>query len=332
MDRYPLISIIVPVYNSEKFLTECIQSIVSQSYKNWELLLIDDGSNDKSAQICDKFKECFNNIRVWHTNNQGVSSARNLGLKEAKGQWIKFLDSDDFMDAEALKTLIENTQDSDIVCHGYMEFPKEVKHKITNDIKLYPDFQSTYSDVEKLFLHCFYNTICNKLYKRDILKYTFDEKLSLGEDLLFNLANMPLARGIKLIPDILYRYRVLPVQSLSKFSDTNALNVQVYLKKALDNSFDNKNKIRQLTSISFLNAMLGKMQLLVYDKRLSKSDKLKYLSSWLYSKEFEKALVYRQNLSLIRRILLKYKSSILIYYFFRFKKFLSNFKVIFNKF
>ncbi len=95
-----MISIIVPVYNSEKYLDQCIQSILSQTYTDFELLLIDDGSTDSSGAICDKYAEQDSRVRVFHKENGGVSSVRNLGLDNAKGEWIGWVDSDDYIDAE----------------------------------------------------------------------------------------------------------------------------------------------------------------------------------------------------------------------------------------
>ena len=92
----PLVSVIVPVYNVEKYLPRCLDSILQQTYKKWELLLIDDGSKDESGKICDDYAVKDERIRVVHTSNQGVSSARNKGLDAAIGEWIAFIDPDDW--------------------------------------------------------------------------------------------------------------------------------------------------------------------------------------------------------------------------------------------
>ena len=97
MDDNALISVIVPVYNVENYLYKCISSIITQSYGNFELILIDDGSIDKSGEICDSFSEKDNRIKVIHKVNEGVSSARNYGLKQARGEYICFVDSDDYV-------------------------------------------------------------------------------------------------------------------------------------------------------------------------------------------------------------------------------------------
>lgn len=110
-----LISIIIPVYNTEKYLDRCIQSVLAQTYTNWELLLIDDGSTDSSGIICDKYAAHDNRIRVFHKPNGGVSSARNLGLDNAKGEWISFVDADDWIENSMLydahqKAIDENAE------------------------------------------------------------------------------------------------------------------------------------------------------------------------------------------------------------------------------
>ena len=92
----PKISIIVPVYNAEQWLERCIESIVAQTYADWELLLVDDGSNDRSGDICDRYAASDPRIQAFHKPNGGVSSARNLGLDHAQGEWITFVDSDDY--------------------------------------------------------------------------------------------------------------------------------------------------------------------------------------------------------------------------------------------
>lgn len=107
----PIISIIVPVYNTEKYLDKCIQSVLAQTYTNWELLLIDDGSTDSSGAICDKYAAEDNRIRVFHKENGGVSSARNLGLDNAQGEWISFVDADDWIENSMLHDAYQKAMD-----------------------------------------------------------------------------------------------------------------------------------------------------------------------------------------------------------------------------
>ena len=117
MVDYGLISVIIPVYNVEQYLKKSIESVLMQTYQSFEILLIDDGSTDNSPQLCDEFAVQHENIRVFHKINGGASSARNVGLKEAKGKYIFFLDSDDWIEPNALEAMITtaNSEKADLV-------------------------------------------------------------------------------------------------------------------------------------------------------------------------------------------------------------------------
>lgn len=107
----PIISIIVPVYNGDKYLSRCVDSILNQTFQDWELLLVDDGSTDKSGEICDEYAIKDKRIKAFHKKNGGVSSARNYGIKHIEGEWIMFCDADDELMAFCLKKLISFIQE-----------------------------------------------------------------------------------------------------------------------------------------------------------------------------------------------------------------------------
>ena len=106
MEDYGLISVIIPVYNAEKYLSKSVNSVLSQTYQRFEILLIDDGSTDQSPQMCDEYAAQYKNIHAFHKQNGGASTARNAGLENAKGEYIFFLDSDDWLEPNALETMI----------------------------------------------------------------------------------------------------------------------------------------------------------------------------------------------------------------------------------
>ena len=121
MKKY-LVSIIIPVYNIKNYITKCIESVISQSYKNLEIILVDDGSSDESGLICDNYAKSDNRIKVIHKKNGGLSDARNVAIDVAKGDFIYFIDGDDYIHHNSISVLIEayNNTQSDIVTGGFM--------------------------------------------------------------------------------------------------------------------------------------------------------------------------------------------------------------------
>ncbi|TJZ59882.1 glycosyltransferase family 2 protein [Sphingobacterium olei] len=186
----PCVSIIIPIYKAEEYLPQCIDSILSQTFDDFEVLLIDDGSPDKSGELCDEYAAKDDRIRVFHKENTGVSSSRNLGLSEARGKWVTFIDSDDWINADYLKKLMLYAQlDIQIVLGGYKKQSLRVQQIFTSgndlnyskaDIHLFfQDFISTY----------IVRTVWGGLYLSSIIKNKeiyFDETLAIGEDTIFN--------------------------------------------------------------------------------------------------------------------------------------------------
>ena len=116
----PKISIILPVYNSEKYISQCIESVLLQTLSDFELIIIDDGSIDSSGKICDRYAQSDNRISVIHQNNNGVSYSRKIGIEKAASEWIGFIDSDDWIEPDTLKNTYDTAikEKSDIVCFG----------------------------------------------------------------------------------------------------------------------------------------------------------------------------------------------------------------------
>ena len=183
-----LISVIVPVYKVEKYLRRCIESILAQTHKNIEMLLVDDGSPDGSGAICNEYAEKDSRVRVFHKENGGVSSARNLGLREAKGQYIGFVDADDYIDMTMYETLLNNLikESADIsVCSYYQEDDNGVFHKHWPQ----DDYLTISGDrqIEYLIANRYYTcSSCDRLFKKALLSgLQFDETKKVYEDLLF---------------------------------------------------------------------------------------------------------------------------------------------------
>lgn len=187
------ISIIIPVYNTENYLEKCISSVINQSYTNLEILLVDDGSTDGSGIICDKYAKKDQRVKVFHKKNGGASTARNLGLRYAKGEFIGFVDSDDYIDFDMYEILLkEMDEDVDMVsCGTMLEFPSRVEQKkyITNLVRNCKKYTKE-EGIEQLLLDkafCF--SQCDKLFRKELFNNVVYPKGRTSEDfwVLFNI-------------------------------------------------------------------------------------------------------------------------------------------------
>ena len=182
------ISVIVPVYNVEAYLERCVESILHQTYTNFELILINDGSTDSSGKICDDLANQYENIKVYHIENAGVSNARNLGIQLATGAWITFIDSDDFVTNDYLATLASAVEGEHV---GFVIAPlHHIKNGIVTDLPPYSgrkELWSTEETMKELLMTTktsFFPVA--KLFNRDLLaEEKFNTDYHLAEDALF---------------------------------------------------------------------------------------------------------------------------------------------------
>ena len=196
-----LISIVVPVYNASKTIERCIESVLSQTYSQFELIIIDDGSTDDSLAICEKIAMSDSRIIVRHQENKGVSAARNLGISLCNGEWISFVDSDDYLGERFLHDLISDSSDCELIVGGYIK-----KYVKTNQEVKGVQFPNKYIEMgddcmpiwDEVLL---YGTPWGKLFKSDIIKtynISFPIDYSLHEDHIFNFVFLLYASRIKL--------------------------------------------------------------------------------------------------------------------------------------
>ncbi|MBF7095392.1 glycosyltransferase [Streptococcus sp. HF-1907] len=187
-------SVIIPVYNVENYLPRCIDSLLTQNYSDLEILLIDNGSKDQSGQICENYAAQFSNITAYHIPNKGVSSARNFGLAKAKGEFICFVDADDYL-VENLFSDVENQLDSelDLLVFSYYNSIEKNLSEIARSAKILPikgkkDKSEFIALFQELFLTDMMYTVWNKIYRREFLEkhQIVFENYELGEDVRFN--------------------------------------------------------------------------------------------------------------------------------------------------
>ena len=182
------ISVIVPVYNVEDYLERCVESILQQTYAHFELILINDGSTDSSGQICDHLASQYENIKVYHIENAGVSNARNMGIQLATGSWVTFIDSDDFVTQDYLATLASAVEGLNV---GFVIAPlHHIKNGIVTDLPPHSgktELWSTEETMKELLMTTrtsFFPVA--KLFKRDLLAdEKFNTNYHLAEDALF---------------------------------------------------------------------------------------------------------------------------------------------------
>lgn len=219
-----MLSIIIPVYNTEEYLRPCLDSILSQSFADYEVLLIDDGSSDDSGRICNAYAQKDSRILVLHKENGGVSSARNLGLNHAKGEWIYFVDSDDEILPGGLQTLVDGiSEDVDLVGGGYEQYgiDGELLEAVTDR------FVVSFSQEESLLMlypgHSLYYSylgyMCLWLFRRQIIeenKLRFDPNIRIKEDTLFVVQYICQSKGKT-------RFNSTPVYKY-KMRNTSAMN------------------------------------------------------------------------------------------------------------
>ena len=267
-DSKELISIIVPIYNTDCYLRQCLDSIINQSYKNFEVLLVNDGSVDDSAMICKEFAEKDSRIRYFEKENGGVSSARNLGLKNVKGNYITFVDSDDWIEENYLEVLYnalkENEVDVAISTHKdfnmddnlyYLPFYSEEQlhtldiGKVSRDefLELFPELSSLNHD---------FNCAVSKLFKADVVKnLLFDESINYGEDLDFFFNLYLNVSSIYYVNQPTYIYRQHQTSASNNCLESHAISeIRIYekiLKKIMEIGILNHSYIEKFKIILY---------------------------------------------------------------------------------
>jgi len=232
----PLISVIVPVYNTGNYLEKCVESILNQTFRDFELLLINDGSTDNSGELCDKFAGSDSRIIVFHKKNEGVADARNIGIKSANGKYLTFVDSDDWIDEQYLQNFLCPSLDENehtFVIQGVL---KEVKDHTAHRFE-FPILHLKKEQLSALFSD--YRIlesgfVCAKLYNREIIHQNnirFQKDIKVHEDLLFMLEYLSIVKEIQTLNNCNYHYFFDNPNSLTKqqkpFEERNTLFIRL---------------------------------------------------------------------------------------------------------
>lgn len=247
-----LISVIIPVYNVKEYLTNCVESIEAQTYKSFEIILVDDGSSDGSEKLCDELGKAYSNITVVHQKNAGASAARNNGIAHAKGRYTVFCDSDDFIDSTMLEKLINTKKlypEHLPVCGIRKISAEKEKDYLIKGEKFLTLDKSDFFIIQEAQL---FNAPVNKLFDKEIIdsfSIRFNPDIVLGEDMAFNADYVMKANcDFAVINEPLYFYNIFVNESLSKR----------YIPDILDNYIALDRKFREL--IEFTGADMNKYE------------------------------------------------------------------------
>ena len=277
-------SVVIPVYNASSSLKRCVDSWLAQSRSDLELLLVDDGSTDGSAGLCDELADSDPRIRVIHQKNSGVSAARNTGIQEACGEYVLFTDSDDYVAVDYLEKMVncvDNTG-ADLALCGFhhlfegADIPKSPRSGVW-------ELQHFKEMFLELYSMSYLNMPWNKLYRKDLMG-TFDTSLSLGEDLLFNLDYLSRCRKIAVLSDKLcYYIQDLQKTSLSSVVRTNRLELarrvceaaEVFYEKTWGEHCPNGQIFTR-----YMNEVLDECEKLPLQKELSYQEKIETIRQY----------------------------------------------------
>lgn len=256
------LSVIIPVYNLETVIGKCIESILGQSFTNFEVLIIDDGSTDKTKDICEKYTK-DNRVIYYNKPNGGVSSARNYGLTKSEGEWVTFIDGDDYVEPDYFSTLL-TYRNTDLIVSGVKYSNKEGKSLPPCDKMIsIPDADRYFFDKE--LCKIYFRTPWAKLFKRDIiLKYKlfFNTNLHIGEDCEFVFRYIGYINDIKLISYCGYCYKVDFYEQACKHA-MNAVELYKHLDEILW-----KSGLRRLRERLHYNFPMVDQLLKIYFRRL----------------------------------------------------------------
>lgn len=229
-------SIIIPIYNIEGYIQKCVKSILSQTFQDYEIILVNDGSTDNSGMICDEISKQNNKIKVIHQKNGGLSSARNTGIRNSQGKFLMFIDGDDFLNNEnCLKKLnesINRSRESDIIQYK-MKYYYEQNNKYVSlkDLPNLPDTQSKNEKISTLIKEgCLSVSACDKIVKRKVIEENqlFFEEGLLSEDIKWSLKLYHVINNIFIINEEIYVYRQQRANSIT--TKTNQKSIESLLK------------------------------------------------------------------------------------------------------
>ncbi|MFB5197821.1 glycosyltransferase [Neobacillus sp. KR4-4] len=297
------VSIIVPVYNAEKYIAHCIESLINQKLEACEFIFINDGSSDNSVAIINEYKKSDNRIKLFNQENQGVSAARNAGLNAAVGDYIGFVDADDFVENEMYKVLYDLAiqGNCDIVISNFQS--KMEGHHVISNYHFPKNINLNAEYVQQTLIPYFLkkddlNTVCTKIYKRDLITHAhafFPQNLALGEDGLFNMQCFSFAKAVRFIDYAGYHYREVEGSATRNIAKKDYFSqaIEVYNRMLPEEFVTNMDlqTIKKLQSIKLMDCVMA--YLYIYfkpTKELSFIKRYQYIKNMINNQFVREAL------------------------------------------
>lgn len=299
MEQQPLLSIIIPIYKVEKYLDRCISSVINQTYKNLEIILVDDGSPDNCPMMCDAWAEKDNRIKVIHKPNAGLGFARNSGLEIATGDYIAFIDSDDYVDLDMYDTLISTSMkyNADIVYCGCHWGTSDNKFKDINDFPNLRIFEKTdlfdlsLNYIDGVVMRPLIMSVWHSVYKKSVLKVPFfSERTCNSEDLHFQLSAILNADKIAYIPESYYYYCFNATSLSHTFRYEKVEKDKLLMDYILELYHQHGYNIDNILYRFYFGRMKSWIRLIISHKILSCKTKREYISKIVCDEQWKKII------------------------------------------
>lgn len=281
------VSVIVPVYNAEDFLMDTSKAILDQTYENLELIFVENGSTDRTLEICENLAEADHRVKVLHIDRTGVSAARNVGIEAAQGKYIAFSDSDDFMKTNMIQTMVSAMEErkADLVICGFRHMDSVSGNEIETIYGLQHEFfnNEKYLHLDMMLRAQILHAVWNKLFQREkIMKYKirFRESMQIGEDLTFNLDYLDTADTVFCISKPLYDHYLKRSGSITNTFRPNYYKQQKFM---LDRMFESLSKVdpiqedgKEYYELAYVDMMSAAISYLFYPQAGLKNKKAVY--------------------------------------------------------
>lgn len=313
MAHFPQLSIIIPVYNAESYVSLCLDSIIRQRFENYEIIIVDDGSTDNSYKICNEYKSKAEDMRIFRQENKGVSAARNLGINKSRGEWLYFVDADDQLDEDCLRTFWEGVGDTvSLIMGGYRKITMkgELISPANSAIRKIISINEAIKELYEPSDFPYQGYLWSKLFRADIIRefnLKFNESISFNEDRLFVLQYLTRTKGsVHYMTKPVYNYYERASGAMASIN--NSYNrkfstdfLSYVLMKREIYSFTKDKRLRQLSLGGIISSYMSNIQLMI---RYSDYDmKIHWTMVWLMLKE-----------GAMRSYLRKYHSLLLLLY------------------